>query len=48
MAHPLVNDVRERMDKSFEAFQAELGNIRTGRATPAFSTWSMWMPTAAA
>lgn len=34
MAHPVVTDARARMDKSIEAFQAELGNIRTGRATP--------------
>ena len=34
MAHPVINDLREKMDKSLDAFQSELSNIRTGRATP--------------
>jgi ribosome recycling factor len=33
MPHPLVKEAAEKMDKSVEAFQQELGNIRTGRAT---------------
>ena len=34
MSHPLVNDAKAKMDKTLEAFQAELGNIRTSRVTP--------------
>lgn len=33
MSHPIVVDAKSKMDKTQEAFQAELGNIRTGRAT---------------
>jgi ribosome recycling factor len=34
MQHKIVKDASAKMDKSVEAFQQELGNIRTGRATP--------------
>lgn len=34
MAHPIIDDARGKMDKTIEAFQAELGNIRTSRVTP--------------
>jgi ribosome recycling factor len=34
MQHKIVKDASGKMDKSIEAFQQELGNIRTGRATP--------------
>ncbi len=33
MSHPIVKDATAKMDKSVEAFQQELGSIRTGRAT---------------
>ena len=33
MVHPIVKEATEKMDKSLQAFQQELGNIRTGRAT---------------
>lgn len=33
MAHPILSEARQKMDKSLEAFQQEMGNIRTGRAT---------------
>jgi ribosome recycling factor len=31
----LLQDARERMDKSVEAIRAEFGSVRTGRASPA-------------
>lgn len=34
MAHPISADARGKMDKTLEAYQAELGNIRTSRVTP--------------
>jgi len=34
VSHPILADATEKMDKSVAAFQAEMGNIRTGRATP--------------
>lgn len=34
MSHPLVTEAKAKMDKTLEAFQSELGNIRTSRATP--------------
>ena len=33
MEHPVVKEARTKMDKSVQAFQQEMGNIRTGRAT---------------
>ena len=30
----IMKEAREKMDKSVEAFGREMGNIRTGRATP--------------
>jgi len=33
MAHPIVKEASSKMDKSVLAFQQEMGNIRTGRAT---------------
>ncbi|MCC6144127.1 MAG: ribosome recycling factor, partial [Candidatus Hydrogenedentes bacterium] len=33
MSHAVVKDARGKMDKSIHAYQEELGNIRTGRAT---------------
>ena len=33
MAHTIVNEARDKMDKSVQAFQQEMSNIRTGRAT---------------
>lgn len=33
MPHLLVKEAADKMDKSVEAYQQELGNIRTGRAT---------------
>ena len=33
MPHPIINEAKKKMDKSVEAFQVEMGNIRTGRAT---------------
>ncbi|MBI2433429.1 MAG: ribosome recycling factor, partial [Candidatus Hydrogenedentes bacterium] len=33
MSHAVVNEARSKMDKSVQAFQQEMGNIRTGRAT---------------
>lgn len=32
MSHPIVDEATDKMDKSVYAFQAEMGNIRTGRA----------------
>lgn len=32
MSHPIVDEATDKMDKSVSAFQAEMGNIRTGRA----------------
>lgn len=32
MAHPVLQEATEKMDKSVAAFQSEMGNIRTGRA----------------
>lgn len=32
MSHPIVDEAADKMDKSVSAFQAEMGNIRTGRA----------------
>lgn len=34
MAHPITDEARGKMDKTIEAFQAELSNIRTSRVTP--------------
>ncbi len=34
MPHPIVKEASSKMDKSVEAYQQELGSIRTGRATP--------------
>jgi len=33
--HPQIKDARHRMDKSVEAFRAEISKIRTGKATTA-------------
>jgi len=33
MPHAIVREAKGKMDKSLQAFQEELGNIRTGRAT---------------
>ncbi|TSA26700.1 MAG: ribosome recycling factor [Ignavibacteriales bacterium] len=33
--HPQIKDARHRMDKSVEAFRAEIAKIRTGKATTA-------------
>ncbi len=33
MPNPVVSEAKSKMDKSVKAFQEELGNIRTGRAT---------------
>lgn len=33
MPHPIVREAKDKMDKSLAAFQQELSNIRTGRAT---------------
>lgn len=33
MSHAEVKEARSKMDKTVQAFQQELGNIRTGRAT---------------
>jgi ribosome recycling factor len=33
MSHPVVKEARSKMDKTVQAFQQEMGNIRTGRAT---------------
>ena len=35
MIEELLQDARERMDKSVEATRHEFGSVRTGRATPA-------------
>jgi len=32
MSHKLVKEAEQKMDRSLEAYQQELGNIRTGRA----------------
>lgn len=32
MSHPIVDEATDKMAKSVSAFQAEMGNIRTGRA----------------
>jgi len=32
MSHPVLQEATEKMDKSVAAFQAEMSNIRTGRA----------------
>lgn len=34
MAHPIIDDTRGKMDKTLDAFQVELSNIRTSRVTP--------------
>lgn len=34
MANPIIDEARGKMDKTIEAFQAELSNIRTSRVTP--------------
>lgn len=34
MQHKMVKEASAKMDKSLDAYQQELGNIRTGRATP--------------
>lgn len=34
MSNATVNEARGKMDKTVQAFQQEMGNIRTGRATP--------------
>jgi len=34
MPHPVVDDAKSKMDKSLDAYQNELGNIRASRATP--------------
>ncbi len=34
MAHPIIDDTRTKMDRTIEAFQNELSNIRTSRVTP--------------
>ncbi len=34
MNHPILDEANTKMDKSLTAFQQEMGNIRTGRATP--------------
>ncbi len=33
MPHPILKETQDKMAKSVEAFQQEMGNIRTGRAT---------------
>jgi len=35
MPHPIIEDAKDKMDKSLEAFHQELSNVRTGRANPA-------------
>jgi ribosome recycling factor len=35
MIEDLLKDARERMDKSVESIRAEMGSVRTGRASPA-------------
>ena len=34
MSHPILVEARDKMDKTIEAYHQEIGNIRTGRATP--------------
>jgi ribosome recycling factor len=33
MSHAVIEEAKDKMDKSVEAFQTEMGNIRTARAT---------------